>query len=120
MTTPVHLFSYGTLQLPRVQRATFGRLLEGRPDAIVGYELTEVHIDDPHVVATSGSDIHPLLLPARHAAAEVPGMVFAISERELAAADEYEVNAYSRIEVTLRSGQRAWVYALGAAGTDPS
>jgi hypothetical protein len=32
------LFSYGTLRQPEVQRTTFGRELEGRPDAIVGFE----------------------------------------------------------------------------------
>ncbi|HEY4098796.1 MAG TPA: gamma-glutamylcyclotransferase family protein [Baekduia sp.] len=33
----MHLFSYGTRQLPDVPRATFGRLLSGRPDAIIGF-----------------------------------------------------------------------------------
>ena len=33
------LFTYGTLQLEEVQLATFGRVLEGRPDALVGYRL---------------------------------------------------------------------------------
>ncbi len=118
MTTPVHLFSYGTLQLSRVQQATFGRLLDGRPDAIVGYELSEVPIDDPHVVATSGSDIHPLLRPGADTAAEVPGTVFSLTHEELAAADAYEVDVYTRIEVRLRSGLQAWVYVLDVAGSD--
>src|SRR5262249_2435417 len=50
------LFSYGTLRQPEVQRATFGREIDGSPDAIVGYELDHVTITDPHVIATSGSD----------------------------------------------------------------
>lgn len=33
----VRLFSYGTLQQENVQRATFGRLLDGTPDALMGY-----------------------------------------------------------------------------------
>jgi gamma-glutamylcyclotransferase (GGCT)/AIG2-like uncharacterized protein YtfP len=37
-------------------------------------------------------------------------MVFEISETELAAADEYEVDDYHRIAVPLRSGATAWVY----------
>ena len=49
------LFSYGTLQQPEVQRATFGRELTGHRDAIVGYELDYVTITDPHVLATSGT-----------------------------------------------------------------
>ncbi|HEV7361009.1 MAG TPA: gamma-glutamylcyclotransferase family protein [Mycobacterium sp.] len=106
------LFSYGTLQLPEVQRATFGRALPGRRDAIVGYDLNQVTITDPHVIATSGSDRHPILRRSDRADAHVDGMVFEISETELAAADEYEVDDYRRIAVPLRSGATAWVYVF--------
>ena len=41
------LFSYGTLRQPEVQRATFGREIDGRSDAIVGYDLDYVTITDP-------------------------------------------------------------------------
>ena len=101
------LFSYGTLRLPEVQRKTFGRELNGRPDAIVGYDLDYVTITDPHVIATSGTDRHPILKPTDRADAAVEGMVFAIS-----AADEYEVDDYRRISVPLRSGDQAWVYVF--------
>ena len=106
------LFSYGTLRQPEVQRATFGREIDGRPDAIVGYDLDYVTITDPRVIATSGSDRHPILKPTDRADAAVEGMVFAISEADLAAADEYEVDDYRRITVPLRSGGEAWVYVF--------
>jgi gamma-glutamylcyclotransferase (GGCT)/AIG2-like uncharacterized protein YtfP len=106
------LFSYGTLRQPDVQRATFGREIDGRPDAIVGYHLDYVTITDPHVIATSGSDRHPILKPTDRADAAVEGMVFEISEADLAAADEYEVDDYRRITVPLRSGGEAWVYVF--------
>jgi gamma-glutamylcyclotransferase (GGCT)/AIG2-like uncharacterized protein YtfP len=106
------LFSYGTLRQREVQRSTFGRELDGRPDAIVGYELDYVTITDPHVLATSGSDRHPILKPTDRADAAVEGTVFVISEAELAAADEYEVDDYARISVPLRSGDQAWVYVF--------
>ena len=106
------LFSYGTLRQPEVQRATFGREIDGRPDAIVGYDLDYVTITDPHVIATSGSDRHPILKPTDRPGAAVEGTVFAISEEDLAAADEYEVDDYVRIAVPLRSGPRAWVYVF--------
>jgi gamma-glutamylcyclotransferase (GGCT)/AIG2-like uncharacterized protein YtfP len=106
------LFSYGTLQQPEVQRATFGRELTGHRDAIVGYDLDFVTITDPHGVASSGSDRHPVLRPSDRADAHVDGTVFAISETDLAAADEYEVDDYRRIEVPLRSGAMAWVYVF--------
>lgn len=109
------LFSYGTLRQPEVQRATFGRQLEGRPDAIVGYDLAYVTITDPHVIATSGSDRHPIITPGTPSAA-VEGTVFCISEAELAAADAYEVDDYVRIAVPLRSGQTAWVYVFAGQG----
>ena len=41
---------------------------------------------------------------------EVPGTLFLITAAELAAADAYEVSAYKRIEVVLKSGKSAWVY----------
>ena len=107
------LFSYGTLRQPEVQRATFGREIDGRPDAIVGYELDYVSITDSHVIAASGSDRHPILKPTDRADAAVEGIVFAITEGELAAADEYEVDDYRRIAVPLRSGGQAWVYVYG-------
>jgi gamma-glutamyl AIG2-like cyclotransferase len=106
------LFSYGTLRQRDVQLSTFGRGLDGRPDAIVGYDLDYVTITDPRVVATSGSDRHPILKPTERRDASVEGTVFAISEAELAAADEYEVDAYRRVAVPLRSGDHAWVYVF--------
>jgi gamma-glutamylcyclotransferase (GGCT)/AIG2-like uncharacterized protein YtfP len=106
------LFSYGTLRQREVQRTTFGRELDGRPDAIVGYELDYVTITDPRVIAASGSDRHPILRPTDRPDAAVEGMVFAISEADLAAADEYEVDDYRRVAVPLRSGDQAWVYVF--------
>ncbi|MCI4676190.1 gamma-glutamylcyclotransferase family protein [Candidatus Mycolicibacterium alkanivorans] len=103
------LFSYGTLRQREVQLTTFGRALDGRPDAIVGFELDYVTITDPHVIATSGSDRHPILKPGTGA---VEGTVFAITREELAAADDYEVDDYVRIAVPLRSGRTAWVYVF--------
>ena len=110
------LFSYGTLRQREVQLSTFGRELDGRPDAIVGYELDYVTITDPHVIATSGSDRHPLLVPAAGAGDDgsVPGTVFEITLAELAAADEYEVDDYRRVAVPLRSGEQAWVYVFAS------
>jgi hypothetical protein len=98
---------------PKCNGTTFGRELNGRPDAIVGYELDYVTITDPHVIATSGSDRHPILRPTDRPDAAVQGMVFAISDADLAAADDDEVDDYRRVAVPLRSGEQAWVYVLG-------
>ena len=104
------LFSYGTLQLREVQLAQFGRILQGRPDALPGYQLTMIAITDPEVIATSGTDRHPLVAPSGNPGDRVEGVVFAMTEAELAAADAYEVDDYARVQVTLGSGTTAWVY----------
>ena len=104
------LFSYGTLQQDEVQRATFGRLLTGRPDALVGFEQAMVLIEDPQVVATSGMTHHPIVRPSTDPASRVPGTVFEVTAAEIRSADEYEVSAYRRIAVKLASGAQAWVY----------
>jgi hypothetical protein len=105
-----HLFSYGTLQQPDVQRSTFGRLLHGQPDALPGFAQSMVAIDDPQVVATSGKTHHPIVRHSGAAGDRVAGRVFEVSDDELARADAYEVDAYRRIAVTLASGLAAWVY----------
>ena len=104
------LFSYGTLQDPAVQQANFGRVLSGRTDVLSGYEMTLIEIDDAEVVATSGKAKHPIIQPSMAPDAEVSGMVFLITPQELIAADEYEVAAYKRVAVTMRSGLTAWAY----------
>lgn len=106
------LFSYGTLQQLEVQLATFGRELDGRPDAIIGFNLDYLTITDPQVITVSGSDRHPILRPSDRPDAHIDGTVFALTAAELAAADEYEVDAYRRISVPLRSGPQAWVYVF--------
>jgi hypothetical protein len=104
------LFSYGTLQQPSVQLATFGRLLDGTPDALVGYELSLVAIDDPEVVKASGKAEHPIVRFTGAPTALVRGTVFEITQAELEQADRYEVSAYRRVSATLQSGREASVY----------
>lgn len=107
---PELLFSYGTLQLESVQLSTFGRTLEGTIDRLPGFGQAEVKIDDPEVVKTSGKTHHPIVQYTGKSEDEVSGTVFRISMEELLNADRYEVAAYKRIGVTLRSGLQAWVY----------
>jgi gamma-glutamylcyclotransferase (GGCT)/AIG2-like uncharacterized protein YtfP len=104
------LFSYGTLQQEDVQLATFGRRLVGAADALVGYRQSMVAIQDPEVVRTSGKTHHPIVAFTGHAEDRIPGMVFEITDAELAHADAYEVAAYVRVEAPLASGLEAWVY----------
>ena len=104
------LFSYGTLRQANVQLATFGRLLEGRADALAGFALSPMAIEDPHVIATSGSAVHTIARPSGNPEDRVPGLVFRISPAELEAADRYEAGPIRRISVRLASGAQAFVY----------
>lgn len=104
------LFSYGTLQLERVQLESFGRLLDGQDDAMPGYRRMMVEITDPEVLRKSGERFHPIVAPSGDPADEVAGKVFQVTATELAAADRYEVSDYKRVAVRLKSGKQAWVY----------
>lgn len=109
-SAPVLLFFYGTLQQQNVQMVSFGRLLQGDPDALIGYGSVTIEIFDPDVVVASGAKFHPMVVEAGNPADEVQGTLFSITEAELAAADAYEVSDYKRVSAALKSGKRAWVY----------
>jgi len=104
------LFSYGTLQQEGVQRATFGRLLKGSADALVGYAQSMMKIDEADVVAKSGKTHHPIVAFTGRTEDQVVGAAFEVTDAELAAADTYEVGAYRRVLAPLASGLNAWVY----------
>jgi len=110
-----YLFSYGTLQLEGVQRATFGRLLSGTSDALLGFELVPLEIEDPAVIAISGKAIHTIAKFTGRDSDEISGIVFLVTPDDIRHADQYEVDACKRITVILRSGIRAWVYVDAAS-----
>src|SRR5687768_4931072 len=92
------LFSYGTLQQEDVQLSTFGRRLRGQRDALPRFGQDSVM---QYTNVTFNGDER----------SRVPGMVFDVTDAELALADQYEEPAlYRRIPVTLASGTEAWVY----------
>ena len=105
------LFSYGTLQQEAVQLATFGRLLRGQPDELVGFEQSLFTIDDPEFVATSGKARHAIVKFNGRNDSRVRGTVFEVTESELVSADSYEPAGYKRVTAQLASGREAWVYA---------
>ncbi|HJU75574.1 MAG TPA: gamma-glutamylcyclotransferase family protein [Gemmatimonadaceae bacterium] len=105
------LFSYGTLQDESVQMSTFGRFLEGHADELIGYEESLFEIADPEFVATSGKAYHKIVRYNGNSDSRVPGMVFDVTDSELAKSDDYEPEGYKRISARLASGKDAWVYA---------
>lgn len=106
----IALFSYGTLQLPEVQLATYGRLLAGRPDTLAGYRLEPIIISSAEVVGISGLEVHMIARRTGDPADVVEGVVFALTPAEIGATDLYETDAYARVEVVLASSAKAWVY----------
>jgi hypothetical protein len=76
------LFSYGTLQHEDVQLSTFGRKLDGRRDAIVGFEPSLVRIEDPAVVAGLGRTHHANATFNGNPESRVAGTVFEVTEAE--------------------------------------
>jgi hypothetical protein len=113
----VALFSYGTLQQREVQLATYGHALDGAPDILTAYRLAPLAITSPDVVRISGKAVHTIARATGVPDDRIPGILFELSEAELAATDAYEVDAYARVEVVLESGRTAWVY-VGPAASD--
>jgi gamma-glutamylcyclotransferase (GGCT)/AIG2-like uncharacterized protein YtfP len=104
------LFSYGTLRQANVQTALFGVELQTRAATLPMFDLAMIEITDPEVIATSGSNRHPILVFTGVPNDFVLGSVLELTDEQLAIADSYEVSDYARREVTLDSGERAWAY----------
>lgn len=104
-------FSYGTLQQDSVQLANFGRKLVGYKDSLPLYKIDQLRITDPRVLKESGREFHPILQFTGKPGDEVSGTVFELTESEISAADDYEVDDYQRVKATLKSGRICWVYA---------
>lgn len=103
------MFSYGTLRQAGVQQELYGRTVPTVADALPCFRLDWVTITDPAVIEVSGSDRHPILRRG-DASDSVAGAYLVLDAKELAATDDYEVDDYVRIEVTLASTATAWVY----------
>ena len=109
------VFSYGTLRLPEVQRALYGREVPTIPDALPRFRIDWLVITDPEVLRVSGAARHPIL----QAGAEgdrVEGAYLELTDEELAATDAYEVDDYVRRPVTLESGVTAFAYLAADHG----
>lgn len=105
-----NLFSYGTLQLEKVQMETYGRLLQGEKDTLTGYKLGSLKITDAGVLEKSGKEFHPIAIKTGNQNDHIEGMIFEISEEELKETDRYEVADYHRVLETFASGKKAWIY----------
>jgi hypothetical protein len=112
------LFSYGTLQLEKVQLKNFGRKLVANPDILEGYEIRDCLIKDSEVIRTSGKSNHPIACFTGNSNDIISGTTFDMTIDELREADRYEVDDYKRIKCTLNSGEQAWVYVQSGLSID--
>lgn len=107
---PTHrVFSYGTLRQANVQMALYGHTVRTIDDNLPRWRLDWIQINDPAVIAASGSDRHPILRPGE-SNDSVSGAYLELTAEELRATDDYEVSDYVRKSVTLTSGVQAFVY----------
>lgn len=104
------LFSYGTLQYEKVQLESFGRILKGNKDVLEGYRLEKLEITDKEVLTKSEQSFHPIAVKTNNPDDFIKGILFEITEQELLQADAYEVDDYTRVWETFKSGKQGWVY----------
>lgn len=100
MKQTTFLFTYGTLQDPRVQLQLFQRKLHGHEDLLMG------HCESP--IKIQGK--YPVIYPSPDPKNSIRGVVYELLPHELSKADSYEGPDYIRTMVSLSSGKMAWVY----------
>lgn len=105
MENEIYLFSYGTLQNPKIQKNLFGRTLIGKHDKLKGFELRSIRIPD-EAEATE----YPIIYISENNSEVINGVVFKIMKTEIYVVDEYEGEFYRRIQATLESGKSAMIY----------
>lgn len=99
------LFSYGTLRSKEIQRQIFNKVLTGTPDQLLGHKLKSLQIEEEFGMAD-----YVVVVPSEDPSDIIHGVVFTISNTDLAKVDVFESNSYKRVQVTLNSGIVAWVY----------
>jgi len=92
------LFAYGTLQDRDVQESLFGRILEGTPETLIGYELNEIQIEEEFGIVH-----YPIIMETNDLNNTISGIVYDVTLTELRQADLYEGKHYKRVEVQLQS-----------------
>jgi gamma-glutamylcyclotransferase (GGCT)/AIG2-like uncharacterized protein YtfP len=101
-----NLFAYGSLQDKEIQENIFGRVLEGRPDKLIGYSKKIIQIEEEF-----GLTAYPIITSTNNPEDSISGVIYKLTEREIQMADTYEGVHYKRIQVELHSNEIVWVYS---------
>lgn len=101
-----NLFAYGSLQEEEVQKTVFGRILQGVPEKLLGYVVSQIEIEEEF-----GIESYPIIAPTDDNKDVIHGVVFELTVEELSLSDTYEGNSYTRIQVPLQSKQMVWAYS---------
>ncbi|KFF04250.1 gamma-glutamylcyclotransferase family protein [Flavobacterium reichenbachii] len=99
------LFSYGTLRSKEVQMRLFNKILTGKQDQLLGHKLKSLQIEEEFGMAD-----YVVVVPSDDLSDTIHGVVFTISNTDLAKVDVFESNSYKRVRVVLKSGIEAWIY----------
>jgi gamma-glutamylcyclotransferase (GGCT)/AIG2-like uncharacterized protein YtfP len=102
-----NLFAYGSLMEEEVQKTVFGRILQGVPEKLLGYEVKRIEIEEEF-----GLENYPIITPTEDYSDCIEGIVYELTIEELQLSDTYEGNSYNRIQVPLKSQQMVWAYSV--------
>ncbi|MGY5356111.1 gamma-glutamylcyclotransferase family protein [Wenyingzhuangia sp. IMCC45467] len=105
-------FSYGVLQFEKTQIETFGKPLPSKKDIVKGYKLDNIKVVNPEMVTLMDNNFHPIAKPSNNPNDEIIGTVFELNEDDLAKAEAFtnQCKTIKKIEVTLDSGKKSWMY----------
>ena len=96
-----YLFVYGTLLDEKIRRAVLGRPAPLTPGKLQGFSMSSLTID---------GTAYPVLVEDPSSNETIEGGYFEITDQELEKTDAYETSVYSRKQVLLKDGVKAWVY----------
>lgn len=101
------LFTYGTLQDKEIQEDLFGRALNGSSEQLIGYQLSEILIEEEFGIVA-----YPIIKETQNPNDIINGIVYHVSQNELYQTDLYEGKHYKRVKVKLQSDELVWAYSL--------
>ena len=107
------LFSYGTCVSAKSSSPRSAANSTEDSHANVGFELDWVTITDPHVIATSGSDRHPILRPTRPAPTPLSRARYSPSaQRNWPRPTPTKLTTIDASRSRCAQASRAWVYVF--------